>query len=292
MSWFRRRRPIVFVFNEAAAGLGSTVMRGQQLADIARSAYRGERDVQFLPLGSAPAKADLFLTKGAVGVLTTEAAERLQRRGTRLFVDVLDVDPPVWAGIPGVNLVAASRHSFAEMRAELAANRVILVDHHADPRIPGFPAPITYRAGYFGELFNTIRSPALESRVDFVEVSTSRPSTDWLVRLPSYSLHFAVRRRIAQDAVKPLTKVFTAARCGANVVIGREDPELHYWLGDDYPYLTDGGDEDAIVATLDRARDDFGGSVWNQAESMMQRIADETSPHAIGCQLRVAFDER
>ncbi|MDN4598390.1 hypothetical protein [Leifsonia virtsii] len=282
-------RRLVFLYAERFREAGSTVMRGFQLADIARE-HLPRRRVSVRPLGSTARNSDVFLTKGAVNMATPEQLDLLVRSGNRLLFDPVDELPP-WTTARFADVLVASSHTaFEHYSRAFPATRVALVDHHVDPRLPTSPAPPSrFRAGYFGERVNAVLTPRIEERVDVVAIDTSRHDDAWLSGLGRYSFHYAVRQQRALDHFKPFLKGFTAAHCGAPVLIQRDQEEAVRWLGADYPYLLDDTNEETILSALARAESEFGGPRWLRALSVMEGIRARTSPERIASELAAAI---
>jgi hypothetical protein len=180
--------------------------------------------------------------------------------------------------------------SFDEASRALPAREVVLVNHHTDPRIPAPPARReTFRIGYFGEPFNAMTTPPIAERVEVIPVSTLHQTTAWFERLAEFPMHYAVRTRIAQDAVKPFLKGFTAAVSHANILAMRSDPEAVAWLGADYPYLVDSVEEHEVLTMIDRAASDFGTPAWRDALEVMAGIRARVAPTRIAAELRRAL---
>lgn len=216
--------------------------------------------------------------------------------GNRIFVDPVDegLTPGQLAAADVV--VAASRSAFSEYRRAWPTAQVRLLNHHVDPRLEraaaSAPPVAGFRAGYFGELVNTVDTPAIRSRVDFVSVDTSRESTEWIGKAPLYSVHYAIRQRRALDDHKPFLKGFTAAACGAVVLTQRSEQEPRNWLPDDYPYWLEGeATEENIVDALDMIRGDVDSTRWREAQRAMQEIAAHTSTQTIASDLVELFAE-
>jgi hypothetical protein len=281
---------LVFVYAEQFREAGSTVMRGFQLAELARDGLPGHR-VRVAPLGTAIRNSSVFLTKGALKVAEPQQLSDLRRAGNRLLFDPVDeVPPPTTARFADV-LVASSLTAFDYFSRAYPATRVALVNHHVDPRLDRVtPRPDAFRVGYFGETVNAILTDAIEERVDVVPVDTSREHADWLARVPQYTMHYAVRRERALDHFKPFLKGFTAAHSGAPVLIQRDQAEALRWLGEDYPYLVDAPvDEAVILDALARAEREYGGPRWARAREIMAGIRARTTPTRIVAELRAAL---
>ncbi|HPT95388.1 MAG TPA: hypothetical protein PLB94_06555 [Microbacteriaceae bacterium] len=192
--------------------------------------------------------------------------------------------------------MAASRVAADAYRERWPNNQVALVNHHVDPRVeaalaarPAIPFADA-KIGYFGELVNTVQSPRIDQLVDFTLVDTSRQDALWFDLLPDYNVHYAVRQTRALDHFKPFLKGFTAAACGANVLIHVDGAEARRWLPEDYPYwLTGELNEDNIVSALVRVRESFGSAEWNAGLDAMADIAAQTDRPAIGRELLSLF---
>lgn len=280
---------LVFLYAEQYKGAGSTVMRGFQLANLARHALR-RHSVRIRALGTRTANATVFLTKGALRVATPTQLDDLLHRGNRLLFDPVDEVPPGTTARFADVLIASSLTAFEEYGRRFPGTRVALLNHHVDPRIDMTPVHhSTFRAGYFGERVNAELTDRIEEKLDVVPIDTSRHDSAWLSSIRDYSFHYAVRRHRELDHYKPFLKGFTAAHCGAPVLIQRDQQEAVRWLGDDYPYLVDApATEEQVLDALARAKADFGGPRWRLAESTMAGIRARTSVQRIGEELAAA----
>lgn len=289
-------RPVTFVYSPDFAGSGTTVMRGRQLAELARTTPLADRTVTFQPISPDLRDSELFLTKGVLKTVDETTLRRWRRRGNRIFVDPVD-EGLTPAQVAAADVIVAASHSAADSyRQTWPRARVRLLNHHVDPRVEraaaAAPAVSGFRAGYFGELVNTVDTPAIRARVDFVSVDTSRESAEWIDQAPLYSVHYAIRRHRALDNHKPFLKGFTAAACRAVVLIQRSEEEPRRWLPEDYPYWLDGeATEERILESLEAIRTDVGSTSWHAAQSIMAEIASRTSTRAIARDLVGLFDE-
>ena len=288
---FRRARPVHFVYAEQYRYSGSTVMRGEQLSRLAVAALP-DRTVRYTALGTDIRNSVVFLTKGALKAMTMPLLERLKSNNNVLLFDLVDETPPPITQDYADVIVAASYSAFLEHSRLYPHIRVALVNHHVDPRVAGTgqtPPQDRLRAAYFGEQINTVLSPGIEEEVDVVHIDTSRESSAWIDRLGEYNLHYAVRATRELDHFKPFLKGFTAAHCGANILIQDSQAEALHWLGSDYPFLLRGQvTNDSVLASLAHLRDSFGGELWNEGLSRMRDVKDRTTPARIGAELRAA----
>ncbi|GAA1689192.1 hypothetical protein GCM10009808_02620 [Microbacterium sediminicola] len=287
------RRRVSFVYAEEYRGAGTTVMRGEQLAAIARQSVP-HSTIDFAPLSRSFRGRHLFLTKGVLKTATAEDFTQWRARGNRILIDPVDEDIPEVALHFADVIVAASRSAAADYRDRFPGTQVAVLDHHVDPRVApivsGAARPSLGRVGYFGEPENAFRSGRIDRRVEFIPVDTSRQSPEWLERLPHYSAHYAVRQSRDLDDHKPFLKGFTAAACEAVIIVDRAQQEPHHWLPADYPYWVDSSvDDGSVTETLDRVRRDFGSRTWKRAAESMRLMASQTSRQQIGNQLRALF---
>jgi len=285
---FNRKRHVHFVYAEEFRNIGSTVMRGEQLSRIATEHSTSNRTFSYSPTTYPFRRSILILTKNALKALSAEDLHRLRRRGNSLLFDVVDEAPPPTTPEYADAVIAASRSAWEDFDRQLPMP-TFLVNHHVDPRLGGLALPAqqeVFRAGYFGELFNTVRSTGIERSVDFIEVSTVTRNDDWLLRLPGYSIHYAVRRQIALNHHKPFLKGFTAAHCGANILIQAAEREAVLWLGEDYPFLIHEEVDDAsIMAAIDSAHGAFGTPAWIDGLERMREIRERTTQRAVAAEV-------
>lgn len=293
---FWRRRAVHFVYADRYRFAGSTIMRGEQLTVIAQQSLGERRRVSFSPSTADFRNSTLFLTKGALKELPAGRLAELKRNGNTLLFDVVDERPPPTTAEYADVLVAASITAFTDFALEFPTVQVALVNHHVDPRIADIPAVASprghrLRAAYFGELANAIFAPPITAEVTQVPIDTSRASSDWLLELPRFNFHYAMRQYGPADNHKPFLKGFTAAHCASNIMIQSSDSEAVHWLGADYPYLLSGAvTTDSIVDGLHRARESFGSTEWDSALAAMASVRARTTPARIGAELRRILD--
>jgi hypothetical protein len=293
--WIRkvlRRRRVYFVYSEEHKHAGSTIMRGAQLATLAKQSLGTYAHVRVAPLTDDFRNGMLFLTKGALKTASAERLATLKEQGNRLYFDVVDEHPPPTTNSFADVLVCASLTAFADLSREFPHVEAVLLNHHVDPRVhgPDSTQRNEFRAGYFGETINALLTPRIEEAVDVTPIDTSREDSAWIRRLPGYSAHYAVRRTRELDRHKPFLKGFTAAHCNANILIQRSETEAVAWLGNDYPYLIDDPvTESHVLEALEQARASYGSQQWAAGLETMAGIRDRTSRERIGSELRRLF---
>lgn len=304
--------PVRFVYRRSSLKFGSTTMRSFQLSRLAQP-YIGDKykfDMAALPNRRIPGLQIIWASlqpKDAIYVFTKRAAmsigatalEILHSRSRGICFDYVDLplDHMVAKNVD-VHLASSFRAREA-MRTQLAsmpgaAGEVKLLLHGADERVYGLRNRNQdhYRAGYFGYMPNTIRTPQIEQAVDFHDAAVSRSMSSTLERMGDYSLHYCIRAlKTPPDdkRFKPFTKGVIAAACGANVLVNDAQDDAIDLLGEDYPYLVRGFNEAEIVETLARARSTHGGSDWMRARKAMDRLLDQISPKVMASQMDEIF---
>ena len=283
---------INFVYSQSARDYGSTVMRGEQLSKIAQKAL-GKR-IYFTSTDYQYKNCLLFLTKWAVYKLSLKDLQKLKTRQNKLIFDLVDGELPKDKIKFADVVVAAAESIYQKYQSSLPKSaKIVLIDHHVDPRISSVDwsiRPKKLKIGYFGELINTLITPKIKKQVDFISVSNTTQSDDWFKELPKYNLHYAIRQKRDVYPNKPFLKGFTAAHCEANILIQASEKEAIKWLGKDYPYLLKGKvTEKKVLELLDYVKKSYGSKEWERGLAIMADIRKKTSEEAIGKQLVKLF---
>lgn len=279
------KRNVVFVYATRYENTASTIMRGKQLSDIFRQFYGDQYDISYQELSSDIKNAAVILTKGATLEVSPEQLQQLSDSHNTLLIDPIDdvLHDEKVALVDGV--IASSLEAYdAYKKSGLSA---FLVNHHVDPRVPRDITPPTdsLRCGYFGEIVNTIITGSIATMVDFIHTDTGKQNDEWFSRLQDYNLHYAIRSDNVQ-AFKPFLKGFTAATCGANILIQKDQREAIRWLGEDYPYFIDANpSEYEITEMLHYIKRTYGGKEWKKALIQMGDIKQQVSYENITKQL-------
>jgi hypothetical protein len=272
------KRSIAFLYAAQYQDTGSTILRSQQLSDVVRSLYEGDRDI-FYTDSLDIRDSIVILSKGFMKAHDPEVIRSLSRAN----VVVADfVDDPVNAELlDEIDVImASSLTGYKDYLSKYGHKAIAHVTHHVDTRIGAQSkcAIDRFSAGYFGELVNTISTRAIEELVSFNLVDTSRQALDWMGQLRQFNFHYAVRRSRRIDGAKPFLKGFVAAHCGANMLIQRGAGDARYYLGNDYPFLVpDDVDEFGILEQLRRAKELFGGSEWAYGLEIMEEVRARSS---------------
>lgn len=283
----KNTKNVYFVYNESFSQSGSTIMRVNQLSDIFRKHAGKEFTVKCTKAPINVSNSVVILNKNSIRLYSSDQIDEL-RKTNKVLIDPVDakLDDRLAESVDGV--IAASRSAYKDWGSRLKVP-VFLVDHHPDPRIKPVNRHRQFKVGYFGELDNTIFSPSLEKQIDFINVNTRKQEMGWLKEVPSYTLHYAIRRYKSHDGYKPFTKGFIAAICNSNIIISGDDHEALSWLGDDYPYVCRDTSIGGILEMVRYAKSSYGRSEWHQGLDVMRRVEHEVSSKNIANQLTVAI---
>lgn len=294
-----RRKPRVrFVYLRSSRRSGSTVMRCFQLHDLVRRHVGGDHDFAVLPLpafrdraaemrwvGRQPGGTTYIFVKKAIDGLGRESLLTLRDKARAICLDYVDRSLDDWISA-GVDLhIACSETGLERLRQALRAGHITgsaqLLLHHADPRL----AALRHRhhrlshpqTVYFGRPENGFLPSSIARRLTVLQATNAATFAANVRRLVDFNLHYCVRGNQPRGA-KPFTKGFTAATCGANVVVSAADEEARHFLDADYPYLAPREDEQAVNDVLDHAARTYGTTTWQRGLEAMQAIRDRIAP--------------
>ena len=279
-------RSIVFVVQSSPFLRGSAFLRGPDLCRLlSQSGLFNDASLSITADASDVKDSILFVTKGSIESFTAGPMQRARANGNRLIADPLDgiFKQDHLAQFDGV--IASSHRQFEALNTSLSG-RCHLIAPHLDGRIRrDVPPPEHFAMGYFGELYNTLHSIALIGLVDFYKVATFDSSrSTWIKALDSYSAHYLLRAPDPTAGDKPFTKGVIAAHRLAPVIVGDDDKEALFHLGEDYPYRVNGHDLLSVRAMLHRMKDEFHTPVWWHVRERMAQVRDTFSDTAIAQQ--------
>ena len=269
---------LVFVFHSEHERVASTVMRGRQLSELARESLDASWSVHYVPEGEVGGirNAVVVLTKGCCRGLSVEVVEQLKARGNVVCADPVDlaVDPEVADALDLLVSSSLRQHEFLTREG----HEVVLITHHVDPAIAGVVAPTDHVAfGYFGEIVNAKHGSELLGHIDLCHIDTKMRSTVWVDRLRHANVHYAVRNWRPENGFKPFLKGFTAAHCGANLLVNRLEGDVVYYLGSDYPYLLEDDSLDGVLDMIEHIRESFGSPEWFEGLEIMKSVRARSS---------------
>lgn len=282
---------IAFLYDEAFAGSASTFLRAGQLAELVAEELPGAYDIAWTTDVAGTRDSLVILTKWALQSRSPEEIAAIRARNLAVV--------GVWDDlIPDAGRMAALDASMSLSYAqtlELARTHpgtpAFYVPHHVNRLIrPSVPPMDRLRTGYFGELANTVRPPALGGLVELVGINTSRRDEGWIARLPEFNAHWIIRQRRDIDGAKPFLKGFLAARCGAVVVTAREDDDALLYLGDDYPFFVRSLEAADLEAMILAMVEGFGGPDWRLAQAIMADVGARSSDRVVAAEFRAMVE--
>ena len=99
--------------------------------------------------------------------------------------------------------------------------------------------------------------------------------------MPNYSLHYAVRQPHPFDGFKPFIKGFTAAACGAAILVPLDESDALYYLGHDYPFALKDNSLSSVREAIEYAEECFGGPEWRFAHTIMDSVRERCSARQV-----------
>jgi len=281
---------LIFLFAPAHGRRGSKLMRCDQLADILARHVPDTYQIEIRAVDSmvkprrqrlqiAEIKgAFVILSKGLIAKLSDENLDRLKAQGNRVAADYVDNAKAIRAH-DAINLhILASHRSLEKARASGCELRYLR--HHYDPRLDTL-TPTTrdaFSAVYVGHPNNRARIEAIEPDLRVFEIDDNSGFADALPTLAGAPFHYNVRPDRAVQLEKPFTKGFTAAACGANILVQRDTDGALEYLGTDYPYLTATAQPSDVLPVWQRAKEGYGSREWTDALEQMQSLRALASP--------------
>ena len=291
--------------------LGSAHMRGDQLVSMLSPYLENRLSLRVVPFHAGlmppaamaalahwlPANPIVIIVKSAAKGLTRGHLAPLKRRGALIGFDSIDMP------VSEIDFDLFDFHISASLAGHRAIERrlvetgrskvpVELMHHHADPRISaGRPGTLDqFRCGYLGMPENVYIPPEIRRDVETHYVKYPTDFEKCLPRVRALSLHYAVRppdqgRDVSDRGFKPFTKGFTAASCGANILVNRTIDDAEELLGRDYPYFVDSLAEAEVSDVFRRAADDFGGPTWQEGLKRMRALRSIAAPETLASRL-------
>jgi hypothetical protein len=284
--------PVAVVYAEEHARSASTFLRGQQLSEIVAAHHRERLNVRYTADLANLSGHVVILTKGALAVHSVETISDLARRNRAVMGSWDDMLPDPDKVAATTASMTLSHRQTLDFTRRFPDRPAYMVTHHVNAQIgAGEPPKDRARIGYFGFLNNTHRPKSLGRTIDLIGINTMNVETDWLQELPRYNCHWIVRRKKPHDGAKPFLKGFVAARCGAVVVVGRDEEDALQYLGDDYPFYIGGTDPAQLEYDTARILASFGSAEWRRAQEIMAQVAERSSDAQVAAEfLRMVED--
>ncbi len=287
------RIPITFLFAEERSQSGITLLRARQLSRMVAEAFPDRYDVTLRSdIGNVRDQV-VIVNRGAIEFNKRAQLHALRDRNIAAISDFLDMP------IKAKTAAAFDAHmtlclpQAAELNRLYPASPSFHVTHHVNPDVPQC-APLSdkLRTGYFGRPGNTLRPESLEEMIAMVNVvDASFTAQDWAREAPLYNCHWIVRQKDDLQEWKPFLKGFVAARCGAVVIVTRDDMNAMHYLGDDYPFYADSLAPEDLEWAWVRAAAAFGGPEWQKAQQIMRQVEARCSRRQVMTEFKAMLDE-
>lgn len=288
-----RKLPITFLFAEERSQSGITLMRARQLSKMVAEAYPDRYDVTLRSDIQGVRDQVVIANRGAIEFNKRDHLHDLRNRNIASISDFLDMP------IKAKTAAAFDAHMTLCLPQTVELNRLypstpsFHVTHHVNPDVPEcVPPSDRLRTGYFGRLGNTSRPDSLEEMIELVNVvDSSFTAQDWARQAPLFNCHWIVRQKDDLQEWKPFLKGFVAARCGAVVIVTRDDMNAMHYLGDDYPFYADSLAPEDLEWAWVKAASEFGGKEWRMAQAIMRQVQARSSRRQVMVEFRAMLDE-
>lgn len=282
--------PITFLYAERYHHAGITLMRGRQLSQMIAARFGDSYDVRFTSDVEAQRDRVVIVNRGAIQWHRPAVLRRLRARNIAMVSDWQDM-----FDLPKARLFDASMTLSLGQTVDL--NRMLpevpsfLVSHHINPHVPRCQPPMDrLRTGYYGAPFNTHLPDTLRDKVEVVEViNAGFTEADWQTHAPRFNCHWIVRK-LGPEAWKPFLKAFVAARCGAVVLVTRDDMNAAHYLGDDYPFYAESSDPAELERAWTHLAASFGGAEWRKAQAIMRQVEARCSDEQVCAEFKAMID--
>lgn len=287
------RIPITFLFAEERSQSGITLLRARQLSRMVAEAFPDRYDVTLRSdIGNVRDQV-VIVNRGAIEFNKRAQLHTLRDRNIAAISDFLDMP------IKAKTAAAFDAHmtlclpQAAKLNRLYPASPSFHVTHHVNPDVPQCAPPSDrLRTGYFGRPDNTLRPESLEEKIAMVNVvDASFTAQDWAREAPLYNCHWIVRQKDDLQEWKPFLKGFVAARCGAVVIVTRDDMNALHYLGDDYPFYADSLAPEDLEWAWVRAAAAFGGPEWQKAQQIMRQVEARCSRRQVMTEFKAMLDE-
>ena len=208
--------------------------------------------------------------------------EQLKKNNNILICDVIDGCLNDFSFVDAI--LCCSHKAYHFYKRTQPNIPTLFVEHCADIRLATTPSPKHAFSGYyFGSPDNFLMYNGI---FDFIRPCFSnlphQPVTDWMERLPLANFHYAVRPSLPDTIFKPFTKGVIAALYNSNILIHQDDGDALHYLGADYPYLLKTEPtEKAVVALLQKAKEEFNSKEWEYGLSILEHVKEQYSPKKI-----------
>jgi hypothetical protein len=288
-----RLLPISFIFAEQRRRSGITLLRARQLSQMVARSYPDRYDVSLCSDITSVRDHVVIVNRGAIEFNSLDRLAALQKRNIVSISDWLDLPIRAHANPVFDAHMTLSLPQAVELNRRFPKTPAFHVTHHVNPDIPDCTSPTDrLRTGYFGRLANTSRPDSLSDEIEMINVvDASFTAEDWARVAPLYNCHWIVRQLDALQEWKPFLKGFNAARCGAVVIVTKDDMNAIHYLGDDYPFYADSLAPEDLDTAWRRVAAAFGGPDWQKAQAIMRQVRARSSDRQVVVEFKAMLDE-
>jgi hypothetical protein len=306
---------IVFLHSVGMKGMGSKIMRCDQLAHLANY-YLGDQftfEVRAAPY--APESVPLFISdmkdsviivlKNTLGRMESDVRKKLKDSARAMCVDWVDVPPDVETKEYFDVHIAASYSGLDQIDQFIKYHKDSLkpcvsgqlVRHGYDPMVDEYSDQERQNSQlklvYFGSLKSTICPERIKEKISWLTYD-QRNAKSGFAELLTFDMQYAVRPRMTENfgrrRIHPFTKGMMAAALKQNILVDRGAPDALHFLGEDYPYLLADNSEVSIQAGVQYAYDSYGGAEWKYGLEIMEHVATQCTPEIIVADLKKAIE--
>ncbi len=292
---------------------GSHLMRVKQLARImsvhcsddlrviSRPVATHNRVLRALLLAALPGDVVFMVPKQVLWYWTEEDFAKLQAKSRAVIVDYVDsnIDAMFATGID-VHLSTsfageAGLRAWIEKIGAKGEARTLL--HNVDERLlrqPPKRSADTLDLLYVGSQRSTVLPASVRERLTVLDGGTPEEFAQAQTALAEANAHYCIRPDPGETMsrkFKPFTKGFTAAWCGAPMLVNRSVDDAETLLGSDYPFMIDTPSEADISGGISRMEYAVGGPEWADALDRGEAMADRVSPKRLALDLETIIRE-
>ncbi|WP_341863000.1 hypothetical protein [Gymnodinialimonas sp. 57CJ19] len=262
---------------------------------ISRSVITHNRALRALSISALPNDVVFMVPKQVLWYWTEADFEKLHAKARAVIVDYVDsnIDAMHACGID-VHLSTSfvGEQALTKWIAQTNASGVArTLLHNVDERLQRLP-PKNNAASleilYVGSPRSTHLPDAARTKMRVLEGGTPKEFAAARMALTQANAHFCVRpdpSHLLSRKYKPFTKGFTAAWCGASMLVNRSVDDAELLLGSDYPFMIDTPSDKDIIEGIQHMEDAVGGPEWLEALDRGRTLADRVSPQNLAVEL-------
>ena len=247
---------------------------------------------------SLPNNSIVFVTKACIQYFTSELISALHKKDIKVCFDYADSDFSIGPqGLPDMH-VCTSYTQLNYLKNYQKNNPsfsglVSLVLQNYDLALLDFQSKDmgTFRCAYIGTPARTFLTQKIEQKLTILEALGVQGMRGVLPSLSDFNAHYAVRIPQEENSLlaKPFTKGFVAAACNSVLLTDRKTHDAIEFLGEDYPYLVDGLNENEIICMIDHMNETFQTEIWFDAIDRIKEMGEKVAPAFLAKQFDICI---